>query len=85
MFVSHQCVLCHTIRGTDARGRVGPDLTHIGSRLGLAANSLPNTTATLSAWVTHAQSLKPYARMPSVTGFTGDDLRALVAYLQSLE
>jgi cytochrome c oxidase subunit 2 len=85
VFMTHQCVMCHTIRGTPAQGLVGPDLTHIGSRAGLAANTLPNTTAALSAWVTHAQSLKPYAGMPSITAFTGDELQALVAYLQSLK
>jgi cytochrome c oxidase subunit 2 len=85
LFMSHQCVLCHTIRGTDAHGLVGPDLTHVGSRMGIAANALPNNRATLSAWVTHAQSLKPYAEMPNVTAFRGDELQQLVAYLQGLK
>jgi cytochrome c oxidase subunit 2 len=85
LFMTRQCVLCHTIRGTDAHGQVGPDLTHIGSRMGIAANTLPNNRATLSAWVTHAQSLKPYAEMPNITAFRGDELQQLVAYLQGLK
>ncbi|HTK29679.1 MAG TPA: cytochrome c oxidase subunit II [Vicinamibacterales bacterium] len=85
LFMNSQCALCHTIRGTGARGLVGPDLTHVGSRMGLAANALPNNRATLSAWVTHAQSLKPYAQMPNVTAFRGDELQQLVAYLQGLK
>ncbi len=85
VFLTAQCALCHTIRGTAARGLVGPDLTHLASRAGIAANALPNTNATLGGWVTHAQSLKPYAQMPNITAFTGADLRALVAYLQSLK
>jgi cytochrome c oxidase subunit II len=85
MFMTHQCVLCHTIRGTDAHGLVGPDLTHIGGRAGIAANALPNDRATLSAWATHAQSLKPYSQMPNITAFRGDELQQLVAYLQSLK
>jgi cytochrome c oxidase subunit 2 len=84
VFMANQCVFCHTIRGTDARGRVGPDLTHVGSRLGVAANTLPNDIASLEAWVTHAQSLKPHAQMPNITAFTGEDLRSLVAYLRTL-
>ena len=85
VFLSSACVLCHTIRGTDAHGLVGPDLTHLASRKGLAANSYPNSTAYLAGWVTHAQTMKPDAQMPNVTAFTGDDLRALVAYLEGLK
>ncbi|HJT90204.1 MAG TPA: cytochrome c oxidase subunit II [Bryobacteraceae bacterium] len=85
LFMSKACVLCHTIRGTLAAARVGPDLTHIASRQGLAANMLRNNEANLEAWVTHAQSLKPEVAMPDVTEFKGDELRALVAYLEELK
>ncbi|HEY7496340.1 MAG TPA: cytochrome c oxidase subunit II [Candidatus Tectomicrobia bacterium] len=85
LFVSRACGLCHTIRGTEARGGVGPDLTHLASRHRIAANSLPNDTAHLTAWVIHAQSFKPGAQMPNVTQFTGEELRALVVYLQQLQ
>jgi cytochrome c oxidase subunit 2 len=84
-FMAHQCALCHEIRGTDARGTVGPDLTHFGARRGLAANSQPNATATLSAWVTHAQALKPFAQMPNLTVLTGEEQQSVVAYLESLQ
>ncbi|HLI86770.1 MAG TPA: hypothetical protein VKV17_22885 [Bryobacteraceae bacterium] len=40
-----------TIRGTLAQGRVGPDLTHVGSRHTLAAGTLNNNTANLEAWI----------------------------------
>ena len=79
------CALCHTIRGTDAHGLVGPDLTHVGSRLGIASEMLPNNLASVEAWVTHAQSLKPYAQMPSLSMFTGQEARALAAYLRALQ
>ncbi len=84
VFLSKACILCHTIRGTIAHGRVGPDLTHIATRLGLAANTVTNNTANLEAWVTHAQSLKPEAFMPNLTEFKGNELQDLVAYLQRL-
>jgi cytochrome c oxidase subunit 2 len=85
VFLTSACVLCHTVRGTAAHGQIGPDLTHLASRAGIAANAYPNNTAYLQAWVTHAQSLKPYAQMPNITAFTGEDLQALVAYLRGLE
>jgi cytochrome c oxidase subunit 2 len=85
VFMSGACSLCHMIDGTLAAGTVGPNLTHIGSRQRIAANLLTNNTANLSAWVTHARSLKPAVVMPNMTEFTGDQLRDLVAYLQSLK
>lgn len=85
LFLSKACVLCHMIRGTQAAAQVGPDLTHLASRQGLAANTLRNNEANLEAWVTHAQSLKPEVVMPDVTEFTGQQVRDLVAYLQQLQ
>jgi cytochrome c oxidase subunit 2 len=85
VFDGAACALCHTVRGTVAEGKVAPDLTHLASREGIAANSYRNDTADLEAWVTHAQSLKPGAQMPNVSQFTGSDLRALVTYLQQLK
>jgi cytochrome c oxidase subunit 2 len=84
VFLSHACMLCHTIRGTLAQGQVGPELTHLASRKMIASNLLPNDTADLAAWSTHAQSLKPGVLMPNLTEFNGLELNDLVAYLQSL-
>ena len=85
LFLSKPCGLCHTVRGTIAHGRTGPDLTHFGSRKGIAANMLVNDDANLSAWITHAQSLKPASEMPDITQFNGNELRAMVAYLRQLQ
>lgn len=85
VFLSAPCMLCHQVRGTLAGGSVAPDLTHIGSRKGIAANTLVNNEANLAGWVTHAQSLKPAAAMPNITQFDGKQLRELVAYLQQLQ
>ena len=85
VFMSHQCVLCHTIRGTPAQGLVGPDLTHFGRRRGIAANTFANATGPLTAWVTHAQSLKPHTQMPNMAMLSDEDVQALVAYLESLQ
>jgi cytochrome c oxidase subunit 2 len=85
LFETHACSFCHTVRGTEAAGSVAPDLTHLASRLTLAAGMLPNTRANLSAWVVNAPSLKPGTQMPAMTQFTGEELRALVGYLESLK
>ncbi len=77
--------MCHTVQGTLAGGRVAPDLTHIGSRLMIAADSFSNNNAYLEAWVTHAQCLKPEAQMPDMTQFSGQQLREMVAYLRQLQ
>src|SRR5206468_3915715 len=36
VFQTSSCATCHAIRGTAAGGRIGPDLTHLMSRMTLA-------------------------------------------------
>lgn len=84
VFLTGPCALCHRIAGTPAGSRVGPDLTHFGSRATLAAGSAPNNAGYLAAWIADPQHLKPGARMPA-TGVDSGDIQALVAYLQGLK
>jgi cytochrome c oxidase subunit II len=77
------CASCHAVRGTLSAGTRGPDLTHVASRTTLAAGTLPNTRANLTAWITDAQRIKPGNGMPSIRLPTAD-VRAVVAYLESL-
>lgn len=84
VFLSHACVLCHTIRGTPAGSRVGPDLTHLASRKTIAAGLLPNTIGNLGGWIMDAQALKPGCRMPP-NQMSGSDLQDLLAYLETLK
>ena len=79
-----KCSECHTIRGTEAHGEKGPDLTHLMSRSTLASGMLANNTGNLSGWVANAQSLKPGSRMPPVA-LSPDELHSVVAYLQTLQ
>ncbi len=72
------------MRGTPATGQTGPDLTHVGSRLALAAGTLPNNAGTMAAWIAASQHIKPENKMPSFDRFAGQDLVALAAYLESL-
>jgi cytochrome c oxidase subunit 2 len=83
VFLETTCVMCHTIRGTSAGSRVGPELTHVASRLTLAAGALPNTRGHLAGWVVDSQSIKPGNRMPP-NPLAPDDLQALLTYLRSL-
>lgn len=85
LFEQKACSLCHTVRGTRALATIGPDLTHVAERKAIAAESLPNSPAFLSAWVTHAQSLKPAAEMPNLTELNGDELRAIAHYVEGLQ
>ncbi|MGH8728921.1 MAG: cytochrome c oxidase subunit II [Burkholderiales bacterium] len=85
LFLDHACATCHTIRGTVANGRLGPDLTHIGSRVSIGAGILPNNVGTLAGWIASSQHLKPGNPMPDFNIFTGEELRALAAYLESLK
>jgi cytochrome c oxidase subunit 2 len=75
--------MCHTVRGTPAGGRAGPDLTHVGSRHSLAAGVLPNERGSYGAWIAGNQAIKPGARMPEYR-LAGPDLVALATYLEGL-
>jgi cytochrome c oxidase subunit II len=83
VFLSHACSSCHAIRGTDADGTVGPDLTHLASRTTLAAVTIPNRIGYLGAWVADPQHVKPGNRMPAVP-LGGGQLQHLLVFLESL-
>ncbi|HEX8211555.1 MAG TPA: cytochrome c oxidase subunit II [Longimicrobium sp.] len=84
VFLSKQCAMCHTIRGTPANSRIGPDLTHLASRRTLASGAIPNTRGHLAGWVLDPQRIKPGTRMPP-NQLAGDELQALLDYLESLK
>ena len=85
VFAASGCGACHTIRGTEANGLAGPDLTHVGSRQTLGAGILPNNQGTMAGWISDSQAIKPGNRMPSYPVLAGQDLRAVAAYLESLK
>jgi cytochrome c oxidase subunit II len=85
VFARGGCGSCHAVRGTEAQGQLGPDLTHIGSRRSLGAGSYPNNVGTLAGWIADTQHLKPGARMPSFSSFSGEELRAVASYLDNLK
>lgn len=84
LFITAGCGACHSIRGTEAKGTIGPDLSDLGDRLSLAAGTLPNNEAALAHWIRDNQQIKPQNRMPPFLIFESDELKDLSAYLSSL-
>jgi cytochrome c oxidase subunit II len=84
-FLDSGCENCHQIRGTSASSDVGPDLTHVASRQTLAALTIPNQTSYLHDWIHDSQHFKPGNLMPNFPQLSQQQLRDLVAYLESLK
>jgi cytochrome c oxidase subunit II len=83
VFMHSACINCHTIAGTVATGRFGPDLTHLASRDTIAAGPVQNTPANLRAWINDPDSMKPGSLMPSMH-LNDHDLDVITAYLTTL-
>ncbi|HET6977346.1 MAG TPA: cytochrome c oxidase subunit II [Pyrinomonadaceae bacterium] len=84
VFFANSCVNCHTIKGTSAQGKFGPDLTHLMSRETLAAGAATNTTNNLRLWVRDPQKIKVGCLMPNMQ-LTDAEVDQVVAYLQTLK
>lgn len=83
-FFANSCVNCHTINGTTAQGKFGPDLTHLMSRETLAAGAAPNTPDSLRQWIRDPQRIKVGCLMPNMQ-LTDAEVDQIVAYLQTLK
>ena len=93
VFLRSPCIACHAVEGTPARGALGPSLTRFGARATVGAGVVPNTVENVERWITSPASLKPGVLMPGVreaggglppTGLSAEDVRAVAAYLTSL-
>jgi cytochrome c oxidase subunit 2 len=82
-FMASGCVLCHAVRGTLARGELGPDLTHVASRLTLAAGTLPNSLGNMYGWIADPQAHKPGSKMPPLP-LSPRELHDIARYLSTL-
>jgi cytochrome c oxidase subunit II len=80
---SARCAACHSVRGTDAAGTRGPDLTHVAGRLFIAAGTLPNTPGNMAGWLADSQHAKPGSLMPAM-GLGAAELQSLSAYMATL-
>jgi len=83
-FIRESCGSCHMIRGTPARGTVGPDLTHFASRQTIASLTLPNTRAYVRAWISDPARFKPGTRMPKLP-LSAKQVDELASYLERLK
>jgi cytochrome c oxidase subunit 2 len=83
VFLTGSCAMCHTVRGTTAASRVGPDLTHLASRRTIGAGTLPNVRGNLAGWILDPQRIKPGVRMPA-NQLSPRDLDALLRWLETL-
>jgi cytochrome c oxidase subunit II len=84
VFMSSGCPLCHSISGTDARGTIGPGLSHFKSRASIAGGGLSNTRENLTHWIENPAAYKPGVRMPALP-FKPAELNAMVSYLETLK
>jgi cytochrome c oxidase subunit II len=84
VFEQQACINCHTVAGTVANGRYGPDLTHLMSRETLAAGAMPNTAENLKKWIDDPNSFKPGCLMPAMHLTDRQDAQ-ITAYLLTLK
>jgi cytochrome c oxidase subunit II len=83
IFETTACIDCHTVAGTVANGRFGPDLTHLMSRDTIAAGAAPNTPENLRLWILNPNAIKPGSLMPAME-LSPQEVDALTAYLETL-
>ena len=83
IFETTACINCHSINGTVANGRFGPDLTHLMSRSTIAAGAAPNTPQNLRLWIQNPEAIKRGSLMPPMQ-LSKSDIDALMDYLETL-
>jgi cytochrome c oxidase subunit II len=83
IFETTACINCHTVSGTVADGRFGPDLTHLMSRDTIASGAASNTPENLKTWIQNPDDIKPGSLMPAMK-LNDHDLNSLTAYLETL-
>jgi cytochrome c oxidase subunit 2 len=94
------CIGCHLIAGNPMSvGVIGPSLTHVGSRLTIAAGTFPNDAPHLARWIKNSRTMKPGVIMPTLgkgqydpilktvitSGLTDQEIADIVAYLLALK
>jgi cytochrome c oxidase subunit 2 len=94
------CNACHTVNGNPlAMGVVGPNLTHVGSRISIAGAMYVNDAAHLARWIKNARVMKAGSIMPTLgkgeydpqlkttnsAGLNDQQIADVVAYLQALK
>ena len=84
LVVNGVCVGCHTINGTNAKGTVGPNLTHLFSRKTFAGGIAELNDQNLTAWLENPGNLKPGNNMQNVH-VAPENIPAILAFLHTLQ
>jgi cytochrome c oxidase subunit 2 len=84
LFQTKACMNCHTIVGTTAAARIGPNLTHLNNRQTIGAGVLTNSRENLTKWLVNPQKYKQGSLMPNMK-LTDSEVNAIVAYLEGLK
>lgn len=101
VYSANSCIGCHYINGNPVSvGKIGPNLTHVGSRNTIAGGLFPNDTRHLRAWLKNSRAMKPGVTMPTLGvgesdpvtkmkvtagGLTDQQIADIAAYLQALK
>jgi cytochrome c oxidase subunit 2 len=83
-FLAESCINCHTVRGTPARGKFGPDLTHLAARETFAGGMIKLTREDLLKWIQDPQDVKVGCLMPAF-GLEKQKVELITDYLMSLK
>jgi cytochrome c oxidase subunit II len=84
------CATCHYLQSdkewdvTVEPGKIGPNLTHVGSRQHFAGAIAPLNEYNLTQWLRSPQKFKPGSKMV-IRSLKDDEIQALVAYIKSLK
>jgi cytochrome c oxidase subunit 2 len=84
LFMKRACAGCHTVQGSPAKGKVGPDLTHLASRSIFSGGVMKNTPENLKLWIANPPAVKPGVKMPNL-GIQPEDINTIVTYLDALK
>jgi cytochrome c oxidase subunit II len=81
---TQKCGICHAVRGTQAGGAVGPDLSHLMTRRTIAAGALSNTIGNRAAWIADPQHVKP-GNLMMAPDISASELSRIGAFLETLK
>jgi cytochrome c oxidase subunit 2 len=85
LFLSLACVGCHSVKGTPASGKVGPELTYVASKKSIAGGVLsPVDEANLTKWIKNPPAVKPTTAMPNLN-LSDDQVHDIVQWLLTLK
>lgn len=84
-FLALACTSCHTVKGTTAVGKVGPELTNVASKKSIVGGLLsPVNEENLTKWLKNPPAVKPTTLMPNLS-LSDEQVHDLVQWLLTLK